>query len=942
MILKRIFPALLISWEFVLFTLAHLNKENAEIESLKANQYRVDDTGLYVRIPDARNESPNRISKTLTRQSEPDDNFLTESSFKRHACLTGHSLDNTFRNDDFNQTTLKSPKQDDFEELLDGSKSVTWKHLKTYQRSWDGFSVSEVYQPMFHCGKDVLSIKFAMTRHSDPHLMIQKVAGSHTHKQCRCMKRSHGSSLFLRILFKECYVHNWIRGEKKYFSSRVLYFDRLLLRNLSGIATCHANILPHNMPSTEASPEVVCGKSYMIVKWPSKMIINAKVFGVPMPESCPVLWKNQHSVFVKMKHSSTEGCIVQLDYLDMTGEERNITVSCVQHKVRFERSVRTQKRDSFDFTTAPSIVTTTEFKVPPGLKMGEDLYFRSDLNLDNSDMWDVYVIPTVSPHPLDEILTTNTLASTSKQPDLITEFVSSTGEADVDVWPGFDEYYLWDLIPTVPSKVLKETTHETFTASSRPFQSNAATWASTTKSIVDTSRVTGAKDEYDFGVRFSVVPRVSWKPEAVTSVQDMTPTKAPAITETMSSPKTFVEPTSEALTLPETLPVFVTDVKVTNAMSPITALEEFWSFGASTKEITLDFARSVSTPDVILQPFAPAVMITEAPAITETMSSPKTFVEPTSEALTSAETLPVLVTDAKITTAMDTITTSVDFWPFEASTKGITLDCAPSVSKPDVILQPFTPGVMVTESPAITETMSSTKTFDEPTSEALTSAETLLDLVTDGKITTAMDTITTSVDFWPFAASTKGITLDCAPSVSTPNIILQPVTPAVMVTEAPAITETMSSPKIFDEPTSEALTSADNLPDLVTDGKITTAMDTITTSEDFWPFAASTKGIALDCAPSVSTPDVILQPFTPTVTVTEATAITETMSSPKTFLEPTSEALTSAETLPVFLAQHQFHWKHTRLLEEPPQLKLHLLPQMVVVQLKKYHLQPLL
>lgn len=42
------------------------------------------------------------------------------------------------------------------------------------QWNLDGVAVSEVYQPMFNCGKDIVSIKFAMTRHSDPRLIIRK------------------------------------------------------------------------------------------------------------------------------------------------------------------------------------------------------------------------------------------------------------------------------------------------------------------------------------------------------------------------------------------------------------------------------------------------------------------------------------------------------------------------------------------------------------------------------------------------------------------------------------------------------------------------------------------------------------------------------------------------------------------------------------------------
>lgn len=64
-----------------------------------------------------------------------------------------------------------------------------------------------------------------------------------------------------------------------FYSVRVLYLDRLLMRTFSSTATCHSAILPHDVPSTGESPEVICGKAYVIVKLQAKMIKNVKVLG---------------------------------------------------------------------------------------------------------------------------------------------------------------------------------------------------------------------------------------------------------------------------------------------------------------------------------------------------------------------------------------------------------------------------------------------------------------------------------------------------------------------------------------------------------------------------------------------------------------------------------------------------------------------------------------
>ncbi len=69
------------------------------------------------------------------------------------------------------------------------------------------------------------------------------------------------------------------RDRRIYYYVRVLYFDRLLMKSFSGIATCHAAILPHDAPSTEESPEVICEKPFVIVKLPAKGIKSVKVLG---------------------------------------------------------------------------------------------------------------------------------------------------------------------------------------------------------------------------------------------------------------------------------------------------------------------------------------------------------------------------------------------------------------------------------------------------------------------------------------------------------------------------------------------------------------------------------------------------------------------------------------------------------------------------------------
>ncbi|XP_016398925.1 uncharacterized protein LOC107732169 [Sinocyclocheilus rhinocerous] len=313
--------ALLINWEFVILTLAHLNKDDAEVvtnnvrsnESLKAQQSPADLERLYLRAADAHEDDCERYVNTLAFSSDPADDSTIQSTFKCHAC-EDHSLVNNA-----DQNGANPSQNDAFEEILRGP--VTWRFLRD-QQNLNGVVVSDDSQPVFTCGKEHLWIKFSMMRHSNPRLII-KPEWADSQKQCRCIRRNHGPSMLLRIYFKDCYASNWTRDRRMYYSVGVLYFDHLQMKSLSGIATCHAAILPHDAPSTEESPEVICGKPFVIVKLPAKRIKSVKVLGMSRQLPRAVLWKSHHTVLVKLKRSAVEDGedgILQLDYLDVTGK----------------------------------------------------------------------------------------------------------------------------------------------------------------------------------------------------------------------------------------------------------------------------------------------------------------------------------------------------------------------------------------------------------------------------------------------------------------------------------------------------------------------------------------------------------------------------------------------------------------------------------------------
>ncbi|XP_042590910.1 uncharacterized protein LOC109087775 isoform X15 [Cyprinus carpio] len=285
----KLMIALLINWEFVILTLAHLNKDDAEVvtngsnESLEAQQSSAD----------AHEDDCERYLNTSAFSSDPADDSTIQSTFRCHAC-EDHSL----------VTGASTSRKDEFEEVLRGP--VTWRFLSD-QQNLNGVVVSDDSQPVFTCGKEHLWIKFSMTLHSNPRLIIKtEWADSHTQKQCRCIRRNHGPSMLLTIYFKECYASNWTRDRRMYYSVGILYFDHLLMKRFSGIATCHAAILPHNALSTEESPEVICGKPFVIVKLPAKRIKSVKVLGMSRQLPRAVLWNSHHTVFVKLKRSTVK------------------------------------------------------------------------------------------------------------------------------------------------------------------------------------------------------------------------------------------------------------------------------------------------------------------------------------------------------------------------------------------------------------------------------------------------------------------------------------------------------------------------------------------------------------------------------------------------------------------------------------------------------------
>ncbi|XP_077061881.1 uncharacterized protein LOC143714533 [Siphateles boraxobius] len=471
--------ALLINWEFVI-AVAHFNRDDAKIDTnrvnvslQKAQQSPADVERLYLRTAGAREDDCELYLKKAMPSIESAEDSMTESTFKCRACLSDHSWGNA----DSNRNGPIPTQNDEFKELLRGP--VTWRSLKSHQWDFDGVAMSDVNQPVFHCGNELLMIKFSRTLHSNPHLVISnetKWTDSPSQKQCQCIKRNHGPSMLLGIPFKECFAQNWTQGKRMLYSVRVLYFDHLLMRTFSGTATCHSTILPHDVPSTGESPKVICGKAYVIVKLLAKTIKNVKVLDVSRQLSRPVLWKSHHIVYVKVKRSAIEGGFLQLDYLDVNGKSQTITVSCVHHTFPFKKAIRKRRQDPFDFiseydpiptvpfkpdwaaiasplqtimptgisahseSSSTSIVTTRPFDIAPDARVAEGL----DL-----DLLEGRVNPTVSFEPLEQTLGTapKTPPCTNRQPSRITK----TGTAvDANVECATDFGLLDFVLPSVP------------------------------------------------------------------------------------------------------------------------------------------------------------------------------------------------------------------------------------------------------------------------------------------------------------------------------------------------------------------------------------------------------------------------------------------------------------------------------------------------------------
>ncbi len=123
----KIMIALLINWEFVILTLAHLNKDDAEVdtnrsnESLKAQQSPADLERLYLRAADAHEDDCERYLNSSAFSGDPADDSTIQSTFKCHAC-EDHSLVNNA-----DQNGANPSQNDELEEILRGP--VTWRFL---------------------------------------------------------------------------------------------------------------------------------------------------------------------------------------------------------------------------------------------------------------------------------------------------------------------------------------------------------------------------------------------------------------------------------------------------------------------------------------------------------------------------------------------------------------------------------------------------------------------------------------------------------------------------------------------------------------------------------------------------------------------------------------------------------------------------------------------
>ncbi|KAL2098739.1 hypothetical protein ACEWY4_005219 [Coilia grayii] len=432
-------------------------------------------------------------------------------------------------------------------------KQQTWRHLRQCQ-GMDGMNTSYDSLPQFRCKHKRLIMRFAAARHTDPFLLTDDLSPiniQHLPAHCKHRALYHEPWMLFKIFLNGCYLHHKVMKWMQLNSLMVQYFDRLLMQNITGVASCLSLTPPRPASTKAAAPVVMCKKHELLVKLPGRALKQVSVSDIYVDQERDIKqWRNNTFLYVKINIEKDQA--FTLIYSGLSGKLKKLKVSCVQkHRSRLPRSI-------FDIYWGDSESPIVPFNSSD---------FSTDTNTidpsSNSDTTDSFTDTDVS----DSYSNTGTSADTDMSPASKNSF---------EEFGHFGEYWGFPDIPTGPYTpkpiVTKPTavTTRTIPGSTTPATTTIASPPATTTSEVTTTTQI-----------ITAIP--------TTTLAETTPVPTTTLAETTTSIPTA--------TLAETTTLVPTTILAETTTSiPTTTLADTTTFVGTTASSLTTASRPATTP----------------------------------------------------------------------------------------------------------------------------------------------------------------------------------------------------------------------------------------------------------------------------------------------------------------------------------------------------------
>ncbi|XP_062302009.1 uncharacterized protein LOC134006908 [Osmerus eperlanus] len=315
-----------------------------------------------------------------------------------------------------------------------------WKYIIDSKATHEKGMQSHFNQPLYHCGHESISIRLHLIRLADFYFMkgtLPPLSLRMLPKECHHVEMERGPWLLIRLPYQGCYMTQWIDGAVQYHSMNLMYFDRLLMKNVTGNAICQ-------IPTTSPTSEVSCGKKSMTVKLPAGTHRTMRVLGPQAQDEYNVsLLASSHALFVKFSQkvkTEYDGMSLQLVYQNFAGEMSTVKMSCSSRRPKSRRFTREVDETFLDFWEFQDIALKPY--IPDETSKAQS-YFE---NYDFQDMPEAPYVPTLAPQ------TTKRAQTAPTRPSLTKTFPTRSPAPNVldDEFCGFQQLFA---IPCVPATI---------------------------------------------------------------------------------------------------------------------------------------------------------------------------------------------------------------------------------------------------------------------------------------------------------------------------------------------------------------------------------------------------------------------------------------------------------------------------------------------------------